>query len=408
MKEGRTMMGQRFRYCFQRGDEGLEPRMSMRKPVNGGEDAGAGLEVPTVMNRGQGRYVSPAGSASRKATVKTKVVHGGKAVREHARYVLDKGAGRDGQEPRGFDAARDDVDLKAMAAEWSEDRHSFQTILSPRDGNRLDMTRYTRAVVAAWKRDLGTPLTWGAVIHYDTEYPHAHILIRGLDNRGGDLVIDRDYIRHGMRTRAMEAATRELGPRPAHEIAADLGREAGQAKGLGKQAGWQLHLNVSSERRHPTTQAVMKDLADRGLFYRMDFSGKDTRTLTVSVGCYDEAVAVARELDARFGDRIPDQGGKVARDDVRLSGPVWGAFSAQGDREFTRWTVKGLPLEKDAARELGELQGPEKEARRGELREAADAKLLERYGEFYAGTERVQAVERLQELQRTLDRGHGH
>ena len=31
---------------------------------------------------------------------------------------------------------------------------------------------------------------------------------------------------------------------------------------------------------------------------------------------------------------------------------------------------------------------------------------MERYGEFYAGAERVQALEKLQELQRNL--GHGY
>jgi hypothetical protein len=126
------------------------------------------------------------------------------------------------------------------------------------------------------------------------------------------------------------------------------------------------------------------------------------------VGAYDAAVRVARDLDAKFGDQMPDQGGKIARDDVRLSGHVWGAFDPQGDREFTRWTVKGLPLEKDAAKDLRGLEGPVREARRSELREAADAKLMERYGEFYAGAERVQALEKLQELQRSMAHGHGY
>jgi hypothetical protein len=388
--------------------------MYMRKPADGGEGVAARLKAPTVMNRGGTCYVSPAGVSSRRVTVKVKVPPGAKAT-AHARYLLGKDAGLDGGTVVGFDARRDAIDLKAMTAEWENDRHHFQVVVSPDDGAKLDMVRYARDVVATWERDLGTGLTWGAVIHYDTEHPHAHILIRGRDDRGGDLVIDRAYVSHGMRHRAMEVATQELGPRPAHEIAADLEqrrleREAGLGRpaGLGRGGGWQLHLNVPSERWHPVTQAVMADLKERDLHYRMDFSGKGAKTLTVNVGGYDDAVRVARELDARFGDHIPDQGAKVARDDVRLSGPVWGAFSAQGDREFTRWTVKGLPLEKDAARELKALDGTAKELRREELREAADAKLVERYREFYAGAERVHALERLQELQRNMNLGHGY
>jgi hypothetical protein len=153
---------------------------------------------------------------------------------------------------------------------------------------------------------------------------------------------------------------------------------------------------------------VLADLSNRGLPYCMQFAADKAKRLTVSVGSYDDAVRVARELDGKFGDRIPDQGAKIARDDVRLSGPVWGAFDPQGDREFTRWTVKGLPLERDAAKELRGLEGAAREILRDELRSAADAKLMERYGEFYAGTERVQALERLQELQRNMNVGHGY
>ena len=205
----------------------------------------------------------------------------------------------------------------------------------------------------------------------------------------------------------------ELGPRSVREIVADLEKQRqdleaglGHTKGLGKQAGWQLHLNVPSQRWHPVTQAVMKDLTERGLPYHMKFGPQDSKVLTISVGGYDAAVKVARELDAQYGDRISDQVGKVTRDDVRLSGPVWGAFSAQGDREFTRWTVKGVPLDKDEAKALRGLEEVERVTLRNELRETADAKLMERYGEFYAGSERVQAMEKLQELQRNM--GHGY
>jgi hypothetical protein len=52
------------------------------------------------------------------------------------------------------------------------------------------------------------------------------------------------------------------------------------------------------------------------------------------------------------------------------------------------------------------LEGAERAVLRDQLREAADAKLMERYGVFYAGSERVQALENLQELQRNM--GHGY
>lgn len=72
------------------------------------------------------------------------------------------------------------------------------------------------------ERDLGTHLDWQAVDHWNTDNPHVHILVRGRDDIGNDLVIAKDYIRHGMRGRAEERVSLELGPRSEREINADL------------------------------------------------------------------------------------------------------------------------------------------------------------------------------------------
>lgn len=402
------LLGRKTRYFFKRDDDSLDPTMFMRRPVDGGAGVAARVKAATIMGRGRRTYVRGAGASAQRVTVKTKVQPVAKAV-AHARYLEKEAAGLDGEEAHGFTARQDRVDLKEVVQEWSEDRHYFQQIISPEHGDQIEMQRYVRDVMVRYERDLGTKLEWASVIHYDTERPHAHVMIRGRDDRGGDLVIDREYIRHGMRTRAMEVATQELGPKSAHEIAASLEkrkRDLEAGVGLGLAAGWQLHLNVPVERWHPTTKAVLADLTDRGLPYQMQFAADKAKRLTVSVGAYDDAIRVARDLDAKFGDRLWDQTGKIVRDDVRLSGHVWGAFDPQGDREFTRWTVKGLPLERDDAKALRGLEGSAREVLRKALRDRADVKLMERYGEFYAGAERVQALEKLQELQRNL--GHGY
>jgi hypothetical protein len=59
---------------------------------------------------------------------------------------------------------------------------------------------------------------WAAVNHYDTEHPHAHVVIRGVDREGRELRLDRSYISSGLRWRAQELATDELGPRPQRDI----------------------------------------------------------------------------------------------------------------------------------------------------------------------------------------------
>jgi len=51
-----------------------------------------------------------------------------------------------------------------------------------------------------------------AVDHFNTGHPHTHIVVRGRDDQGRDLVMARDYISHGVRARAQSLITLELGP----------------------------------------------------------------------------------------------------------------------------------------------------------------------------------------------------
>jgi hypothetical protein len=52
---------------------------------------------------------------------------------------------------------------------------------------------------------------WAAVNHFNTDYPHAHVIIRGVDLDDRELRSSRRYISHGMRWTAQELATQELG-----------------------------------------------------------------------------------------------------------------------------------------------------------------------------------------------------
>ena len=61
-----------------------------------------------------------------------------------------------------------------------------------------------------------------AVDHFNTERPHTHIVLRGVDDQGHNLIIAREYISHGLRRRASELVTLDLGPRTDREIEARL------------------------------------------------------------------------------------------------------------------------------------------------------------------------------------------
>jgi type IV secretory pathway VirD2 relaxase len=122
-----------------------------------------------------------------------------------------------------FDAEQDDADHRAFAERCESDRHHFRFIVSPDDATELsDLKIFTRDLMAQAQRDLGTRLDWVAVDHWNTGHPHVHVIIRGHADDGQDLVISRDYIREGMRTRAEGLATRELGPRSEQEIRRSL------------------------------------------------------------------------------------------------------------------------------------------------------------------------------------------
>ncbi|MBH9796816.1 relaxase/mobilization nuclease domain-containing protein, partial [Clostridioides difficile] len=77
---------------------------------------------------------------------------------------------------------------------------------------------FVRDLMRQVEADLGTRLDWVAADHFNTGHPHTHIVVRGADERGQDLVIARDYIAHGMRARASDLMTRELGPETEIEI----------------------------------------------------------------------------------------------------------------------------------------------------------------------------------------------
>jgi type IV secretory pathway VirD2 relaxase len=148
------------------------------------------------------------------------------ALRAHIGYLKRDGVTRDGSPGKLFDAAGDDANGQAFAERCDGDRHHFRFIVSPDEASELESLRsFTRELMHQASRDLGTRLDWVAVDHWNTEHPHIHILVRGRADDGSDLVISRDYIGKGLRARAGDLVTRELGPRSELEIQRGLEAE---------------------------------------------------------------------------------------------------------------------------------------------------------------------------------------
>jgi type IV secretory pathway VirD2 relaxase len=137
----------------------------------------------------------------------------------HLGYLRREGVTRDGTPARMFDAASEDADIGGFAERCAGDRRHFRFIVSPEDAADLtDLRAYTRDLVREMERDLGTRLEWIAVDHWNTDNPHVHLIVRGIGEEGDALVIHRDYISRGMRARAVELATLELGPRSEWDV----------------------------------------------------------------------------------------------------------------------------------------------------------------------------------------------
>jgi type IV secretory pathway VirD2 relaxase len=241
---------------------------------------------------GRGRAASLAATRvltdrSRGVMIKARVVrHGIKRtpLGAHLTYLRREGVSKDGAAGRMFDAERDGTDHRAFAERCNADRHHFRFIVSPDDVTELsDLETFTRDLMSHAERDLRTKLDWVAVDHWNTEHPHIHVIVRGRTDDDRDLVISRDYIREGMRARAQELVTVELGPRSDQEIRRSLegqieaGRWTRLDRALVRDAaanGGIVDLRPNRD-RHPNEFQTMKigrmrKLARLGLAHQLD------------------------------------------------------------------------------------------------------------------------------------------
>jgi len=177
------------------------------------------------------------GPASRRVVIKSRIVKlagrgastGLSAARAHLRYIQRDGVSKEQEPGQLYDASGDNADGGAFLDRSDGDRHQFRFIVSPEDAVELeDIKPFVRDLMKTMENDLGTKLDWVAVDHFNTGHPHTHIVLRGRDDQGKDLIIARDYISHGMRRRASELLTLELGPQTEQEIRLKLERQIDQ------------------------------------------------------------------------------------------------------------------------------------------------------------------------------------
>lgn len=165
-------------------------------------------------NKTYGRQVIVKVRSHNHATpTKTARERGPGVLKAHVNYLLRTLKAQGGESPIGlYNGSEENIDFKNTQHIWGNEKRHFRIVLSPQDGKELDLQRYARDLMGHMEADLGTKLEWVAANHYDTDNPHVHIVIRGKDDQGRDLLIPPDYITHGIRNRAETIVQQELGP----------------------------------------------------------------------------------------------------------------------------------------------------------------------------------------------------
>ncbi|MCW1985392.1 UNVERIFIED_ORG: type IV secretory pathway VirD2 relaxase [Sphingomonas sp. R1F5B] len=222
-------------------------RHDLRRAVNqaGGSRLAKGQARPRFTGARTGRGVAAGrmlagvprhgGASSRRVVVKARFVKlagkGMKAASAHLAYLQRDGTTREGERGTLYGRDSDHADGKAYLERGAGDRHQFRFIVAPEDGEQYaDLKPVTRRLMEQMEKDLGTRLEWVAVDHFNTGHPHTHIVVRGVDDQGNNLVIARDYISQGIAGRAAEIVSRDLGPRTELEIATANAREVTQER----------------------------------------------------------------------------------------------------------------------------------------------------------------------------------
>lgn len=224
-----------------------------RAAARTGASLGRGKVASRMMGQGLSRK-------ARRVVIKTRLVNlqraGTRSTITHLRYIEREGVGPEGEQGQAYGPHTDAADMDGFEHRVRDDRHQFRFIVSPADADQLgDLKAYTRELMTQVQADLGTSLDWVAVDHWNTDNPHTHIVLRGRQVDGRDLVIAREYIGSGMRQRGSEIATQWLGPRTEVEIQREQQREV-------ERPGW-TGLDRALQRMAPDGRVTLQGLAER-------------------------------------------------------------------------------------------------------------------------------------------------
>jgi hypothetical protein len=152
----------------------------------------------------------------------------------HGRYIARESAQhRDATAVGGFDRNGKSVNISAHLNSWQRagDELVWKLIISPEFGDRVDLQRLTCELMQRIDSSRhGALLEWVATTHYNTEHPHVHVALRGVDQENQAVSFRREFIKQGIREIAGNLCTQQLGYRSEFDAAAAQRSEVGQLR----------------------------------------------------------------------------------------------------------------------------------------------------------------------------------
>jgi type IV secretory pathway VirD2 relaxase len=333
---GDRAAARRIRAALQRGSA-----LSRSRRTFTGERIGRGAGVGAILSAPNYRSAS----SGRRVVVKASIVRlGSKGLPRataHLRYLQRDGTTREGERGRLYGADGDTVDGKAFVERGQGDRHQFRLIVAPEDGAEYDdLKQLVRRWMKQVEQDLGTELDWVAVDHFNTGHSHAHVVVRGKDALGKDLIIARNYFAHGLRERAVQLVDLDLGPRSPEELRRAAEREIEQERFTGIDRRLMRSVGEDGLVRPAHVDGVEQSLRAGRLqtLGRMELATEGRRgewrlsdDLELVLRRMGEKHDIMRTMQREMREHLPERGpGDCAIDDPQAATPIIGKVIARG------------------------------------------------------------------------------
>lgn len=251
--------------------------------------------------------------------------------------------------------------LRSICDGWQAagDKRMFKFIISPEDGRRIDLKAHTARVMKRVLQEAGLEGTeWVAAMHYDTDNPHAHVMLRGVDKDGKNYTLDPGFIKTRIREIAEEDLTAHLGYRTRREI--DLAREK-EIESM-RYTGLDRELSRKAEQGQPVADTILLrrlkvleswQLAERrnGRWQLSENFEKSLRTMAIA---NDRLKTIARNRNM-FSS--PDIRPAARTPDVLVGRVIAGGISEKTDLPWLLIEgVDGRAHWVNQSRKLGELR----------------------------------------------------